>query len=65
MKCDDIDSGSDDSSSDTEQETIALAVPEKADQPDETPFLSINAINGSTSYKCMCLVGHFGHLQLP
>lgn len=64
MECDDIDSTSDDNSSDTEQETRARTVTEKTDQADETPVLSINAINGSTSYNCMRLVGHFGQHKL-
>lgn len=64
MECDDADYASDDSSSDVEPQTQALAVADKTEKPKETPVLSINAIKGSTSYNCMRLIGHYGQHKL-
>ncbi|KAF3538415.1 hypothetical protein F2Q69_00024854 [Brassica cretica] len=64
MECDDVDYTSDDNSSDTEQHATTLVAAAINNQPDEAPVLSINAINGSTSYNCMRLVGHYGQHKL-
>lgn len=64
MEADDIDSVSDDSSTDHETDETQLVATNKTDQPEATPVISINAINGSTSYNCMRLVGHYGQHKL-
>ncbi|KAF3520688.1 hypothetical protein DY000_02059509 [Brassica cretica] len=34
------------------------------DQPEDTPVISINALNGSTSYNCMRMIGQYGKTKL-
>lgn len=64
MEGDDVDLESNDSSSDGEDHNKALVAQETPTQQEETPVLSINAINGSTSYNCMRLVGYYGDHKL-
>lgn len=50
--------------SDAELENAMIADDNKGEQPEITPVLSLNAINGSTSYNCMRLVGFYGKKEL-
>ncbi|XP_022553445.1 uncharacterized protein LOC111203725 [Brassica napus] len=59
MECED-----DDSSSESEQNDVVATPAPTDEQPKDTPVISINALDGSTSYNCMRMIGYYGKTKL-